>query len=167
MTFSYKCYVDHSNIMYSSGNIDVRNWVHLFESRCILQLFCITSGVKGTSSMNIRTTGQAPYTNQPTKVINGFPKMPKHAVSNKHYNNSNNNNNIIAILLRPTVCTSRLLVPTSQTGRHRGRTCFFSPFWRLESWNWLLDPFVHGATLYTKTFLHNFTQTWFSLLTIS
>ena len=23
--------------MYSSGNIDVRNWVHLFESRCILK----------------------------------------------------------------------------------------------------------------------------------
>jgi len=22
--------------MYSSGNIDVRNWVHLFESRCII-----------------------------------------------------------------------------------------------------------------------------------
>ena len=26
----------HSHTMYSSGNIDVRNWVHLFESRCIL-----------------------------------------------------------------------------------------------------------------------------------
>ena len=25
--------------MYSSGNIDVRNWVHLFESRCITQQY--------------------------------------------------------------------------------------------------------------------------------
>ena len=33
-TSSFKCYVDHSHTMYSSGNIDVRNWVHLFESRC-------------------------------------------------------------------------------------------------------------------------------------
>jgi hypothetical protein len=32
-----KFYVDHSHTMYSSGNIDVRNWVHLFESRCISQ----------------------------------------------------------------------------------------------------------------------------------
>ena len=29
---SFKCYVDHSNTMYSSGNIDVWNWVHLFKS---------------------------------------------------------------------------------------------------------------------------------------
>jgi len=36
MTSSFKCYVDHSHTMYSSGNIDVRNWVHLFESRCII-----------------------------------------------------------------------------------------------------------------------------------
>ena len=34
-TSSFKCYVDHSHTMYSSGNIDVRNWVNLFESRCI------------------------------------------------------------------------------------------------------------------------------------
>ena len=34
-TSSFKCYIDHSHTMYSSGNIDVRNWVHLFESRCI------------------------------------------------------------------------------------------------------------------------------------
>jgi len=34
-TCSFNCYVDHSHTMYSSGNIDVRNWVHLFESRCI------------------------------------------------------------------------------------------------------------------------------------
>ena len=34
-TSSFKCYVDHSHTMYSSGNIDVRNWVHLFGSRCI------------------------------------------------------------------------------------------------------------------------------------
>ena len=33
---SFKCYVDHSHTMYSSGNIDVRNWVYLFESPCIL-----------------------------------------------------------------------------------------------------------------------------------
>jgi hypothetical protein len=31
-----KCYVDHSHTMYSSGNIDVQNWVLLFESHCIL-----------------------------------------------------------------------------------------------------------------------------------
>ena len=35
-TSSFKCYVDHSHTMYSSGNIDVRNWVHLFESPCII-----------------------------------------------------------------------------------------------------------------------------------
>jgi len=35
MTSSFKCYVDHSHTMYSSGNIEVRNWVHLCESRCI------------------------------------------------------------------------------------------------------------------------------------
>ena len=35
-TSSFKCYVDHSHILYSSGNIEVRNWVHLFESTCIL-----------------------------------------------------------------------------------------------------------------------------------
>jgi len=34
-TSSFKCYVDHSHTMYSSGNTDVRNWVHLFESPCI------------------------------------------------------------------------------------------------------------------------------------
>ena len=31
-TSSFKCYVDHSHTLYSSGNIDVRNWVHIFES---------------------------------------------------------------------------------------------------------------------------------------
>ena len=30
---SFKCHVAHSHTMYSSGNIDIRNWVHLFESR--------------------------------------------------------------------------------------------------------------------------------------
>ena len=34
---SFKCYVNYSHTMYSSGNIDVRNWVHLFESPCIFQ----------------------------------------------------------------------------------------------------------------------------------
>ena len=34
-TSSFKCYIDHSHSMCSSGNIDVRNWVNLFESRCI------------------------------------------------------------------------------------------------------------------------------------
>jgi hypothetical protein len=29
-TPSFKCHVDHSHTMYSSGNIDVRNLVHLF-----------------------------------------------------------------------------------------------------------------------------------------
>ena len=29
-TSSFKCYVDHSHTMYSSGNIEVLNWVHLF-----------------------------------------------------------------------------------------------------------------------------------------
>jgi len=33
MIFSFKCYVVHSHTIYSSGNIDVRNWVHLFKSR--------------------------------------------------------------------------------------------------------------------------------------
>ena len=37
-TSSFKCYVDHSYTIYSSGNTDVQNWVHLFESRCILVL---------------------------------------------------------------------------------------------------------------------------------
>ena len=37
MTSCLKCYVDHSHTVYSSGNIDVRNWVHLFESRCIFK----------------------------------------------------------------------------------------------------------------------------------
>ena len=36
-TSSFKCYVDHSHTMYSSGNIEVRNWVNLFESRCIVE----------------------------------------------------------------------------------------------------------------------------------
>ena len=30
-TSSFKCYVDHSHTVYSSGNIDVRNWVNIFE----------------------------------------------------------------------------------------------------------------------------------------
>ena len=33
-TSSSRCYVNHSHTVYSSGNIDVRNWVNLFESRC-------------------------------------------------------------------------------------------------------------------------------------
>jgi hypothetical protein len=36
-TSSFKYYVGHSHTMYSSGNTDVRNWAHLFESPCILQ----------------------------------------------------------------------------------------------------------------------------------
>ena len=32
---SLKCYVVHSYTIYSSGNIEVRNWIHHFESRCI------------------------------------------------------------------------------------------------------------------------------------
>ena len=36
-TSSFRCYVDYPHIMHSSGNIDVGNWVHLFESRCIIQ----------------------------------------------------------------------------------------------------------------------------------
>ena len=31
--------------MYSLGNIDVRNWVHLFESRCIWHPFLLTSQI--------------------------------------------------------------------------------------------------------------------------
>jgi hypothetical protein len=34
-TSSFKCYIDHSYTMPSSGNIAVWNWVHLFETRCI------------------------------------------------------------------------------------------------------------------------------------
>jgi len=34
--FSFKCCADHSHTVHSSGNIDVRNWVHLCESRCII-----------------------------------------------------------------------------------------------------------------------------------
>jgi len=33
---SFKCHVDHSHTIYSSGNIDVRNWVDPFESRSIV-----------------------------------------------------------------------------------------------------------------------------------
>ena len=40
-TSSFKCYVDHLHTMCSSGNIDVRNWVHLFESPCILVYVCM------------------------------------------------------------------------------------------------------------------------------
>jgi len=36
-TSSFKCYADHSHTMYNSGNIDVQNWVHLFESCCIFK----------------------------------------------------------------------------------------------------------------------------------
>ena len=32
---SFKCYVDHSHTIHSSGNIEVWNWVHLFKSCCI------------------------------------------------------------------------------------------------------------------------------------
>jgi len=39
MITSFKCYVDHSHTMYSSGNIDVRNWVYLFKSPCIRQWY--------------------------------------------------------------------------------------------------------------------------------
>ena len=48
-TFSFKCYVDHSHTMYSSGNIDVRNWVNLFESRCISLNSSIMKTVPETS----------------------------------------------------------------------------------------------------------------------
>ena len=37
-TSSFKCYVYHSHTLYCSGIIDVRNWVHLFESCCIFVL---------------------------------------------------------------------------------------------------------------------------------
>ena len=40
MASSFKCYVDHSHTLYSSGNIDVRNWVNLFEPRCITEQSC-------------------------------------------------------------------------------------------------------------------------------
>jgi len=36
-TSSFKCYVDYSHTVYSSGNIEVGNWVHLFESPCIIK----------------------------------------------------------------------------------------------------------------------------------
>ena len=39
MTTSFKCYVDHPHTTCSSGNIDIRIWVDLFESRCILVRF--------------------------------------------------------------------------------------------------------------------------------
>jgi len=35
MISSFQWYVGHSYNVFSSGNIGVRNWVHLFESRCI------------------------------------------------------------------------------------------------------------------------------------
>ena len=44
-TSSFKCYVDHSHSMYSSGNIDARNWVRLFESRCILPLCVVVEAI--------------------------------------------------------------------------------------------------------------------------
>ena len=49
-TSSFKCYVDHSRTMYSSGNIDVRNWVRLCESRCVLIVIpVVCSSEKSTS----------------------------------------------------------------------------------------------------------------------
>ena len=60
-TFSFKYYVDHSHTVYSSGNIDLRNWVHLFESPCISDLLCPASLVKrlrcGTDKQYYRTAG--------------------------------------------------------------------------------------------------------------
>jgi hypothetical protein len=44
-TSSFKCYVDHSHTMYSSGNTDVRNCVHLSESHCIYELFLLVCEV--------------------------------------------------------------------------------------------------------------------------
>jgi len=35
-TFSFKCYVDHSHTMFSSGNIDVRIWVQLLNRSVFL-----------------------------------------------------------------------------------------------------------------------------------
>ena len=43
---SFKCYVDHSHTIYSSGNIEVRNLVHLFESRCIYSKSSLLDGRK-------------------------------------------------------------------------------------------------------------------------
>jgi len=48
MTFSFKCYVDHSYATYISGNIDVYNWVHLFESPCI-SMFCFYIYIASTT----------------------------------------------------------------------------------------------------------------------
>ena len=48
-TSSFKCYVDHSHTMYSSGNIDVRNWVRLFESLCVI-LFKIMYTIFNTNA---------------------------------------------------------------------------------------------------------------------
>ena len=44
-TSCFKWYVYHPHTTYSSGNIDVRNWVHLFESLCVFNhvlFFAIT-----------------------------------------------------------------------------------------------------------------------------
>jgi hypothetical protein len=40
----YLSYVDHSHTMYSSGNIDVWNWVHLFEF-CVCVCVCVCGGI--------------------------------------------------------------------------------------------------------------------------
>ena len=38
-TSSFKFYLDYSHTVCSSGNIDVRNWVHLIESPCIIRYY--------------------------------------------------------------------------------------------------------------------------------
>ena len=48
---SFFKYVDHSHTLYSSGNIDVRNWIHLFESRCILSVLRLSPSVLWVRSL--------------------------------------------------------------------------------------------------------------------
>ena len=61
-TSSFKCYVDHSHTMYSSGNIDVRNWVSLFESRCIIKfLSYLNWRPSGNSTFRLGTQDEGNY----------------------------------------------------------------------------------------------------------
>ena len=56
-TSSFKCYVHHSQVMYSSGNTDLRIWVHLFWiTLCYKRTFRPIGGVSETTEEACRRT---------------------------------------------------------------------------------------------------------------
>ena len=66
---SFKCYVDHSHTLYISGNKDARNWIHIFESRCI---FIRTSGeacVPSNKGMLFRVSKSTGRRRTPTSLL--------------------------------------------------------------------------------------------------